>query len=234
MKQIRLVILLIGVALISALPLQARDNDYCATITARHYYARGVHNDYLVHDIGLCLSDTAKSITYELPPLSEPLYLRATDGYQIRVVITEVDSPEDVLMSLAGESVMVSLPETDPATRYQMTVIVSNNSQGIIEGSIDGQVVGRILLLDSHTRFSDSLVASLGGLSGEWWFETTNRPQNSSLRFALIDEPTPQGNYAVGEAGWNNIPRTSANNPLVVAGEDWLAGGYFAIRLTLR
>lgn len=234
MKRIWLVVLLIGVTLISTLPLQARDSDYCATITTRHYYARGVHNDYLVHDIGLCLSDTAKSITYELPPLSEPLYLRSTDGYQIRVVITEVASPDDVLMSLAGENVMVSLPVASPATRYQMTVAVSNRSQGIIEGSIGGQVVGRILLLDSHTRFSDSLTVSLGGLSGEWWFESTSRPQNSSLRFALIGEPTTQGNYAIGEAGWSNIPRSSADNALVVTDDDWLAGGYFAIRLTLR
>lgn len=182
----------------------------------------------MVHEIDLCLSRETKSIEYELPPLNKPLTLETTDGSVMSVVVTTLDQPDDQIISAAGQQVVVELPISEQLVRYRLFVEVPVSANGIMVGKIDGQVVGRILLLDSHTRRSDTLVVALGGLSAEWWFETTSRPANSSVWLGLITSPSETGRFHLSEAGWSRLSLRAYH--LVVADEDWLEGGYFAIK----
>lgn len=201
----------------------------CVIVSTRHYYAREVHDDFIVREIEVCLSQSIKSIAYELPPLDVPLVLEATDGATLTVRLSPIEDLSQPFFILEGESVEIDLPESVEDMRYQMEVSVANNSDGVIEGFIDGQVVGRILLHDIHSTGADSLMIALGGLSTEWWFEIDSQPENSVVVFALTTPLTQEGDFFLSEAGWIQILRSE---PLVILGDEWLEGGYFAIKAT--
>jgi hypothetical protein len=214
--------------LLAPMSLQA-DETNCVTIQTSHYYAREVHNDYLDHEIELCLSNRRKSVRYELPPLTQPLTLSSSDGFNLSVEIEELDGEE--VMRLYGNEVTFSLPTTDGSVRYMMTVEVSNYSDGIITGSIDGEEVGKILLYDIHRLHSDSIVMALGGLSAEWWFAVSDQPEDSRVSMAVISQPDIYGDFDESASGWNRLPELTSDS-LVIMGEDWLEGGYFALMAT--
>jgi hypothetical protein len=235
MKQSKAILILSVVLMLIPMSLQAQGND-CVNITSRHYYARDTHNDYLVHDIEMCLTDNIKSVTYGLPPLAVPLTLENSDGEDMWVTITELESTEEIIV-LSGSEVTIELPVKDGSVRYKMTVVVSNESNGIIAGSIEGQEIGKILLIDEQSDMGfDTLQVSLGGISGEWWFELTERPDNGVwFLFSTINEPDSEGEFEIN--GWNLIPTIPSedelavtHSPLVI--EEWLSGGYFVIQAT--
>lgn len=227
--------LLFFLMLLSLLPMTAQAHGVnCATVTSRHYYASGVNNDYLVHDIDICMSQTRKSVRYELPPLTAPLTLTSTDQFNLTVTIAELESGEEV-MTMFSHEITFSLPVTDGSVRYMMTVSVSTRSNGIIIGRYQGQEVGKILLLDTHSSQSDTLTVAMGGLSGKWWFSIADMPESSTASFALTDSPDADGHFDI-TGSWQEIPEsTGSENPadyLVIGQDDWSATGDYAIRVT--
>lgn len=202
----------------------------CVAIETRNYYAREVHNDFIVRDIVVCMSHTDKSISYELPPLDVPLVLQATDGATLTVRLSPINNPEQPFFILVGESVEVLLPETEELVRYQMEITVLNGTGDVIEGFVDGQVVGRIMLHDTQSTNRNTLIAALGGISTEWHFEVASRPDRSSVWFSLITAPDETGDFYLNETGWIRISRLE--EPLVILGDEWIDGGYFAIKAT--
>lgn len=227
--------LLFFFTLLFLLPMtvQAHGTD-CATVTSRHYYASGEHDDYLVHDIDICMSHTQKSVRYELPPLTAPLSLTSADQFNLTVTIAELESGEEVMTIVSHELTFV-LPVTDGSVRYTMTVSVSNQSDGIIIGSIDGQEIGKILLIDAHRSQSDTLTVAMGGLSGQWWFSIADMPENSMVSFALTDSPDFDGHFNI-TGSWQEIPEsTGSENPadyLVIGQDGWSETGDYAIRVS--
>jgi hypothetical protein len=217
----RILLLVLAMVLLIAVPAQASMPEDCATVTTRHYYALGTHNDYLVHDIQLCLSQTRKSLSYELPPLSQPLTLESTGGFTLSVKVVELESGEEVVREY-GDNVTFSLPVQDGSIRYQMTVAVSNRSDGVIVGRIGGQEIGRILLIDFHHQSSDTLIIAFGGLSAEWWFAA--QTEDTSVYMALIDQPT---STVSTDVEWNELPGTEGFR--VVQNSYW-RGRYLAIK----
>lgn len=233
MKNLRtkftLIVLLFGILVLGVTNAFAYVPKDCVVITTNNYYAREVHNDFMVREIEVCLSHNTKSIAYELPPLDVPLVLETTDGATLTVRLSPIEDLSQPFFMLEGESVEVFLPESVRHLRYQMQVSVANSSEGVIEGSVDGQVIGRILLRDIHSTGADSLMIALGGLSTEWWFEVASSPPRSVVVFALTTSLTQEGEFFLSEAGWIRI---YPSEPLVVLGDDWLEGGYFAIKVT--
>lgn len=204
----------------------------CVVVTTRHYYAREIHNDFMVREIELCLSEIAKSISYELPALPEPLTIESTDGATVSVSVTDLSNPEQVILFMSGQSVTFELPPLSEATRYQLKVEVPRDSDGVIIGRFGQQEVGKILLLDSQTRYSQSLTAALGGISGEWWFETRSAPAGATVRLAIITTPTDTGSFTLISDSWLRVRDIRLNQPAVIFGEEWSSDGYFALRAT--
>lgn len=213
----------------------AQDEERCVIVAARHYYAREIHDDYLLRQFELCLSSETKSVSYEVPALPEPLTLIAQDGVTISVAVEELSRPGEVFLAVEGQQVTFELPEqgtTENPSRYQLTVEVRTGSSGIIEGRFGDHVIGQILILENHRRYYDSLVIALGGHSGEWWFETTDRPVPGSLVFvAVIPEPT-HGQIGVEWEDWRWIYDADRDHPTIILGNEWLPGGYMAIEAT--
>ncbi|MDH5533451.1 MAG: hypothetical protein OEX81_03435 [Candidatus Pacebacteria bacterium] len=221
-------------SLLVSLSVQAHGESNCITVSSRNYYAREIHNDYLVHDIELCLSRVSKSITYELPPLTVPLTLETTDNFYLWVTIKDIETGDEVL-SLRGRDVTFELPVQDGSVRYEMKVSLSNRSEGIIIGSVNGQEVGKIILLDTHYRNTDTLTVAMGGLSAEWWFAITDMPDESLVNFALTSIPDVNGHFDITNS-WQEVPvSTGSELPedyLVILDDDWSATGDYAIQVT--
>jgi hypothetical protein len=219
---ISLIVMALGFGISNVSALEPK---HCVTVGTENYYARGIHDDFIARDIQVCLSHTTKSIAYELPPLTVPLVLESTDGATMTVVVAPIDDLDNSVIHEIGESIEIVLPQPD--VRYQMNVSVAASSDGIIEGLIGGEVIGRILLLDFHDTSSDTLIVALGGLSTEWQFRATHRPDYSLVRFGLITTPTETGEFELADDRWLRISRSEF---LVILGDEWLEGGYFAIK----
>ncbi len=231
MKQLRMkfvLMLVIALTLILGIPnAMAYEAQNCVSIETHNYYAREVHSDFIVRNIEVCLSHTTKSISYELPPLTVPLVLKATDNATLTVRLSPINNSLQPFFILTGESVEVVLPQSAEPVRYQMEVSTLNGSGDVIEGFIDGQVIGRILLRETRSENRNTLIAALGGLSTEWQFMVTSRPPRSLVQFGLITTPSEVGRFNLSEDGWIRMSRT-----IEVLGDEWLDGGYFAIKAT--
>lgn len=208
------------VLLAGALPsIAAGTAGQCVTLVMRHYYAREVHDDYLLRQMEVCLSSTSRSLQYELPPLSVPLTLEAAEG--LTAVVTELESGVEVFRA-SGTSVTFQLPPTD--LRYQLRVSVAAGADGVVVGYIDGVEVGRVLLLQHRQARQEVVTIALGGLSGEWWFQTT-QPAHVSL--TTISVPVTR----INASRWRPVYSLRADRPTVILSDGWQAGGYLALRV---
>jgi hypothetical protein len=226
---VRMFVLIVGL-LILAVPHVLASTPNCVTVQTRHYYARGEHDGSVLRDNILCLSQTTKSITYEVNSLPQPLTLQSSGGAVMTVYAIDLSQPDTRLFTLTGNVVTFELPQTQPdvQNRYQLTVEMSRGFKGVVIGKFGQTEVGKILLLETPSAYRRILTVALGNLSGELWFETTAIPSNTWVYVSPITVPAPDGSFMTN--GWKWVKPLGAKNPAIIFGNEWAEGGYYAIR----